>query len=973
MGAQVPAAAADLWGQPVLDIKLSCDAPLSLNDFPRAVSQEVGQPLEASKIAASLKNLYGTGLFTELRAEAEPGPGGVHVLFAGRAQYFIGVIRVEGTPSALESRALQTATRLRLGEPVSDEVLAEAQKQISALLVSNGYHRAVVRYRLFPDPATREVKALFSVFPGQPARLSSVEFQDRLEFPAARLVKVSGWRRGTQLTSARIERGLLRLRQFFVSRNRLQANSSVLKREYDPQLNTEKLLVKVEVGPLFRVRVEEATVSRPKPKSLVASWLRGGIEGSLISRSKLKTLLPVYRDGVVDEPALAHSEKILEDYYQQKGFFSASVKAQQAFHAESQTLDLTFQVNRGKRGRFEGYGFQGNRAIPAKELAAALSPSGQGVFGRAPVYSRTLLESKVSALTTFYQSRGFLDVRISPHVNDHFRKQADHWFVTLQIEEGLQTTVHQLALSGASRDMQEALWPSLLDRPLQPYSPQRAAADRDTITNFLTDRGYSQAKVSWHVSPPNEQHQVDLEFLIEPGEQEQIQRVVVVGNDYTRVGVIRRELLIHQGQTLNQDNIADSQRRLYELGVFNQVQIAPQDVPSSETEKTVLVAVEESRRWTLGYGGGLEVQRLGSNQPQGTFKASPRISLNVNRLDVGGRDQTYTLWGRLSYLETGAGTGYSIPYLANRRDLSLRINGLVDRTRDVLTFTDDQKGVAVTVEKHFSTSTVVSGRYSFSRVEALDLAGRISPAEQQLLKGPARVAGFGGSFVSDRRDDPLDAAHGSYSLADAEIMYKGFGSQTTPEAADFIRVMGQNATYYQLNSHLVIARNTRVGLYTPYGKNASIPLVERLFMGGSDSHRGFSINQAGPRDPQTGYPLGGNALFFNSVELRFRMPQQKLGIVLFNDTGNVFTTMRRMRLLQFSQTRPLTAADTLDYDVEAFGIGLRYKTPVGPLSFDVGYNLNPPRYNQTVNTTTGTVEVQQLARFQFFLSVGQSF
>jgi len=63
--------------------------------------------------------------------------------------------------------------------------------------------------------------------------------------------------------------------------------------------------------------------------------------------------------------------------------------------------------------------------------------------------------------------------------------------------------------------------------------------------------------------------------------------------------------------------------------MFNQVQIAPQDLAGSETEKTVLAAVDEARRWTLGYGGGLEVQRLGSNNPQGTFKASPRLSLTL--------------------------------------------------------------------------------------------------------------------------------------------------------------------------------------------------------------------------------------------------------------------------------------------------------------------------------------------------------
>jgi outer membrane protein assembly factor BamA len=414
-----------------------------MSDFPGVVSQEVGQPLDASKIAASLKNLYATGRFTELRAEAEPGQGGVHLLFVGRAQYFVGVVQVEGTPSALEPRALLISSRLRLGQPVADDVLVAAQRHISETLASNGYYRATLHYRLLPDPATQEARVLFSVFPGKPARLSSLEFRGHVGFPAAKLAKVAGWHAGIQLTSARVERGLLRLRQFFASHDRLQAAASVQKREYDAKLNTEKLLVGVETGPLVRVRVE----------------------GAKISRSKLKELLPVYRDGVVDEPTLAHSDEILEDHFQQRGFFSATVKAEQAFHDDPQTLNLTFRVNRGKPGQFMGYGIEGNRAIPTTELMAAISPPAQGIFSPRSPYSRTLMENKVNTLTALYQSKGFLDVRISPRVDDHFQDQAAHWFVTFQVEEGFQTTVHQLALQGVSGDIQKALWPSLLTKP----------------------------------------------------------------------------------------------------------------------------------------------------------------------------------------------------------------------------------------------------------------------------------------------------------------------------------------------------------------------------------------------------------------------------------------------------------------------------------------------------------------------------
>ena len=210
----------------------------------------------------------------------------------------------------------------------------------------------------------------------------------------------------------------------------------------------------------------------------------------------------------------------------------------------------------------------------------------------------------------------------------------------------------------------------------------------------------------------------------------------------------------------------------------------------------------------------------------------------------------------------GANVGYLIPRLFNRDDLSLRINGLVDRSRDVLTFTADRKEASVSVEKRFSASTLLIGQYSFRRVEALDISSKISAQEIPLLSQPALVGMLGGSFVEDHRDDPSDATRGAYTLVNAGVSWRDFGSQ-----ANFLRFTGQNSTYYTLSSHLVFARKTQFGVVSPYGAlyritvpasngqpaevilTDSIPLPERFFMGGSESMRGFSINQAGPRDP----------------------------------------------------------------------------------------------------------------------------
>jgi outer membrane protein assembly factor BamA len=233
---------------------------------------------------------------------------------------------------------------------------------------------------------------------------------------------------------------------------------------------------------------------------------------------------------------------------------------------------------------------------------------------------------------------------------------------------------------------------------------------------------------------------------------------------------------------------------------------------------------------------------------------------------------------------------------------------------------------------------------------------------------------LGPSYLSDHRDDPADATLGSLSLADAGISWGRFGSE-----ANFLRFSGQNATYYPLSPRFVFARSTRFAVQSPFGglrtvflsgatsvQTHDIPLPERLFLGGSESHRGFSINQAGPRDLQTGFPIGGNAMFLNSLELRSRMGTKRFGFALFHDAGNVYSTVRRMRLLKVRQS---SLAD-FDYTAHAVGSGLRYRTPVGPLRFDVGYSLNPPRF-QVSNQSRP--EVRRLSHFQFFLSIGQSF
>ena len=198
----------------------------------------------------------------------------------------------------------------------------------------------------------------FVIKAGLPARVSAVQFLDDSGFPPAQLMKISGWHPHLILTATRVEHGLYRLRQFYVSHGRLQANINVQQRVYDDKTNTEKLVVKAEGGPLLRVRVQ----------------------GASISSSQLQNLLPLYHDGVTDDQALAHSEKLLQGYFQQKGYFFAAVKASAHRRQGPQPhIEILFRVNLGRHGDFAGFGVKGNAAIPTDRTAIRHHPARRGI------------------------------------------------------------------------------------------------------------------------------------------------------------------------------------------------------------------------------------------------------------------------------------------------------------------------------------------------------------------------------------------------------------------------------------------------------------------------------------------------------------------------------------------------------------------------------------------------------------------
>ncbi|HUI41788.1 MAG TPA: POTRA domain-containing protein [Terriglobia bacterium] len=944
------AAPESLWGRTVVEVRLEGDADLHASDFAAQITQQKGEPLDSTRVASSLKNLYSTGRFVELTADAAPQGQGAVLIFRAKFQYFIGVVRVDQPPKGVDPATLASASGLRLGQSLSEEALTRAQGRIVTLLASSAYYDAQVQVKENRHPESQEADVIFTVIAGPAARLKGVDFTGDPRFPAATLLRESGWKPGIHLTSLRLERGLSRIRSFYAKQDHLQASVNTTSRTYVSRTNTERLTLRVDAGPQIRIRVA----------------------GAKVSASTLRDVLPAYRQASADEITLLQGERALQNYFELKGRYNVKVKLQPRGSPGPQgNLDIVYAVDLGPRGEFVGYRFRGNHALTTDDLTSAVPLQPAAAFAsQHGNFSPDLLDRSVQALTDVYASHGFLDASISTALDENFEGHPNRLFVTFNITEGVQTQVSKVTIEGLSPEVEKQVRLTLIALRGAPYSPERARADRDSILTYLSNHGFSQATVDLHASEPSAAHQVDLDYHVNSGPQQTIRRVVVLGNQFTRDSVIDRQLAIQPGQALNESALLQTQQRLYDLGLFNQVQISTQNPDTPEPGKTVVVGLEEAKRWTLGYGGGMDVQQLPGSNSQGKYGVSPRVALEVDRINLDGRPQTFSLGGHYSNLEKIGSTSYGIPGFLNHPGLDFRVSVVADQSRNVLTFNSRRQEVSVTIQKQFSSHASLLARYNFRHVTVSNL--EISPGSIPLLSQGVLVATVGGGYVNDHRDNPVDATRGSYSSVDADVAWTRLGS-----SADFGRVIGQNSTYYRLGSHVILARNTRLGLEPTFGQTSpanGVPLPERFFMGGADSDRAFALNQAGPRDPITGFPLGGRALFLNQVELRFPFARNRLGFVLFEDAGNVFSTYRRLKLLKFTQNSP----SDLDYDVQAGGIGVRYQTPVGPLRFDVAYSPNVPQYYACSNPNVSLcspsdVEVLRLPRVQFVLSIGQSF
>ncbi|MGH9592307.1 MAG: BamA/TamA family outer membrane protein, partial [Bryobacteraceae bacterium] len=343
----------------------------------------------------------------------------------------------------------------------------------------------------------------------------------------------------------------------------------------------------------------------------------------------------------------------------------------------------------------------------------------------------------------------------------------------------------------------------------EPYSDFNVTTDRDNILALYYNEGFPEAHFTvtkTDAEAANGKPRVDLVYHIDEGEQIRVSRILIGGYDHTRRGVISREVQVQAGGPLREGEVIETQRRLYNLGIFSRVNIAPQNPSGTDTNKALDVLVEEAKRYTLAYGGGVEVQRLGdsSDPSASTFQASPRGTLEITKNNLTGRADTLSFKARASTLQGRALVSYTAQNYFGKPQFSLQLTIYADKSRDVTTFTSTRYEGSLQLAQRISRSTSMLYRYAYRKVLVDANSLHIAPQQIPLYSQPTLVSEFGASWVRERRDNPADATRGNFNSVDFSLAGKPIGS-----SASFARIFFQNSSFTPLGSRLVFARSLR--------------------------------------------------------------------------------------------------------------------------------------------------------------------
>jgi outer membrane protein insertion porin family len=618
-------------------------------------------------------------------------------------------------------------------------------------------------------------------------------------------------------------------------------------------------------------------------------------------------------------------EQEMRQQYFARGYYAVSIKPT-VTPLERNRVSIQFDVTEGRPARIRQIDVVGNRAFPDKKLLDqfVLGPAPwYSFFSSADQYSKQKLTADLETLRNFYQDQGYLEFNVeSTQVS--ITPDKENIYITINITEGGKYTFTGSKFSGTFPVPQEEIEALVTLKPGKTFSRRLLTESTKAITDRLANDGYAFANVNAIPEIDKEKAEVQFTFFVDPGKRVYVRRVNFSGNLATRDEVLRREMRQLEGGWYAADKIQRSRVRLQRLGFFEDVNVETPAVPDSPDQVDVNVAVKERHTGNLLLGVGY------SDADGVLFNAS------VTQSNLFGTGKELTVSVDTSESTTNFNVRYTNPYYTPD-GISRGFNFFRSRVDAA-----EANTAAYDVE---TTGAGVFYGIPLSELTTLNLGVNV---EQITIKTGSDAAQVAQDFVT-RQGNTNDLLVGTASWAKDSLDSTLLPTQgTIQRVSGELALPGSDLEYYRLNYLLsrywpVGVRNSfrlkgEFGFGDGYGDTKELPFFKNYFAGGSSTVRGYKSRSLGPRDPRkTDDPIGGDRRLLANAELYFPVPgssrdNKSMRMSWFVDSGAVWGPGQKAEL---SELRYST------------GLAFNWFSPVGPLSFSLGYPLNEKANDKT--------------------------
>jgi len=660
----------------------------------------------------------------------------------------------------------------------------------------------------------------------------------------------------------------------------------------------------------------------PKPKPVKIEISGYGILGNRILKRLVRTMQAEdVQKETVDANFVENAALILSSRMREDGFLDPVLIAEMDL-ADGRRLAMRwrgnidpplprpisahrvhFRVFKGKRYYFDQLTFTGLEAVSEKQARSFFIESDALLpLKDTRIFTPGRLKSGIGTLSEFFERAGYQEARVlAGEVRQDNKTGAVN--VRIDIEQGPLHLVRSVRVETFVMATNQPIYRETL-HPNRPYSQLWLHDLTQTLkaTNYVGGFPDTTVEVKTiHREPITNTVHLDLFATVRTGPQISVGHVRFAGQKQTKPGIMADRVPLESGDLLNPAQAEKGRSRLARLGVFDSVRLRYDDIDPETRDVIYDVKEGKSLNLNLLFGfGSYELLRGG---------------FEVEKKNLWGRAHMARLRAIQSFKSTRGDFLYTMPqFVGEEIDLFLNGFGLV---REEIDFTRKEYGGGLGGLKHFpDISSDLSVRYNYQVLRASD----IPPAAKLGSVENPGVGAFIADLRHDRRDSPIYPTRGYKLFTTFE-----FASEYLAGDVNYERVELAGSFHHNFGDGRSVAVGASHGLIAA-ARSApeDVPFNKRFFPGGEYSIRGYQEGEAAPRDRE-GEVIGAESYLFGSVELEQALTP-KLALVVFFDAVGF-------------------ARDFTDYPVNealySVGGGLRWKSIVGPVRLEYGYNLNP--------------------------------